>query len=43
MALTRTPPALPLFQGRETLLEHYDESSGAHVPVSALLDAALGR
>lgn len=32
-----------VFKGRETLLEHYDESSGAHVTVDALLDAALGR
>lgn len=30
-----------LFDGRKTLVEHYDESSGAHLPIEALLDAAL--
>lgn len=32
-----------VFDGRTTLLEHYDESSGAHVELDALLDAALPR
>ena len=30
-----------VFDGKTTLLEHYDESSGAHVPIETLLDAAL--
>uniref|UniRef100_A0A7S2BHG2 Uncharacterized protein n=1 Tax=Octactis speculum TaxID=3111310 RepID=A0A7S2BHG2_9STRA len=30
-----------VFRGRETLVEHYDESSGAHLPIQTLLDAAL--
>jgi len=32
-----------VFDGRNALLEHYDESSGAHVPIEELLDAALSR
>ena len=32
-----------VFDGEATLLEHYDESSGAHVSVRELLDAALAR
>jgi len=32
-----------LFKGKELLLEHYDESSGAHVTVEELLEAALSR
>lgn len=28
-------------KGKKALLEHYDESSGAHVPVEELLEAAL--
>lgn len=30
-----------VFDGTDILLEHYDESSGAHVPIDELLDAAL--
>jgi len=30
-----------VFDGNKVLLEHYDESSGAHVSVEDLLDAAL--
>ena len=30
-----------VFKGKEALLEHYDESSGAHVSVDDLLEAAL--
>jgi len=30
-----------VFDGKTTLLEHYDESSGAHVTIEELLDAAL--
>jgi len=30
-----------VFDGKETILEHYDESSGAHLPIDELLDAAL--
>lgn len=30
-----------VFDGRRTLLEHYDESSGAHVTIEELLEAAL--
>ena len=32
-----------VFDGSRTLLEHYDKSSGAHVPVEDLLAAALTR
>mmetsp|Transcript_6791 Transcript_6791/g.10319 ORF Transcript_6791/g.10319 Transcript_6791/m.10319 type:complete len:118 (+) Transcript_6791:464-817(+) len=30
-----------VFDGKDALLEHYDESSGAHVSVEELLNAAL--
>ena len=30
-----------VFDGKQTLLEHYDESSGAHVTIEELLEAAL--
>lgn len=30
-----------VFDGKKTLLEHYDESSGAHIRIDELLDAAL--
>lgn len=30
-----------VFDGKTTILEHYDESSGAHVTIEELLDAAL--
>ena len=29
-----------MFKGREAVLEHYDESTGAHVELAALLKAA---
>ncbi len=29
-----------VFRGTETVLEHYDEATGAHVELAALLDAA---
>lgn len=32
-----------VFKGKEALLEHYDESSGAHVSVEELLEAALSK
>jgi len=32
-----------VFDGTKTLLEHYDESSGAHVSVENLLQAALSK
>lgn len=32
-----------VFEGRKTLLEHYDESSGAHVSIDDLLSAALSK
>lgn len=32
-----------VFDGRTTVLEHYDESSGAHLSIEDLLDAALAR
>ena len=32
-----------VFDGQQTLLEHYDESSGAHVAIEELLEAALER
>lgn len=32
-----------VFDGKKTLLEHYDESSGAHVAIDKLLNAALSR
>lgn len=32
-----------VFQGRKTVLEHYDESSGAHLSIDDLLDAALSK
>jgi len=30
-----------VFDGKKTLLEHYDESSGAHIRIDELLDVAL--
>jgi len=32
-----------VFDGKTALLEHYDESSGAHIPIEDLLDIALSR
>mmetsp|Transcript_1839 Transcript_1839/g.2715 ORF Transcript_1839/g.2715 Transcript_1839/m.2715 type:complete len:82 (-) Transcript_1839:259-504(-) len=32
-----------VFDGKKPLLEHYDESSGAHVTIEELLDSALSR
>ena len=32
-----------VFKGKEVLLEHYDASSGAHVSVDELLEAALSK
>merc|ERR1712238_208896 len=32
-----------VFEGRKTVLEHYDESSGAHLSIDDLLDAALSK
>lgn len=32
-----------VFDGKDALLEHYDESSGAHVPLEELLEAALSK
>lgn len=32
-----------VFDGRSTLLEHFDESSGAHVSIEEILDTALRR
>jgi len=32
-----------VFDGKDALLEHYDESSGAHVTIEELLEAALSK
>jgi len=32
-----------VFEGREALIEHYDESSGAHLSIDDLLGAALSK
>ena len=32
-----------VFDGKKTVLEHYDDSSGAHVTIDKLLDAAFAK